>query len=720
MPASEPFEQLFRQGNALAGQGRHAEAVEWFRRALAARPNSPAAHNNLGNALADMGRLDEAIACYRRALELSPDYAEAYSDLGLALHGKGLPDEAVACYHEALRLRPDLAQAMNNLGAIRLEQGDVAEAKKLFGQALHLAPHDGTTHYNLGLALHAEGNLAEAAAALKQAVGLSPSLGQAWQTLASVLAEGGRREEAVHLYRGLLTRHPEPAPLRVNLAALLLEMGRLAEAEECCRAAVAQDARLAEAHLQLGIVLQQQGQWNQAVAAYDRAVELGAGPLASFRAATALPIICRSREEAAEARQRVGRRLAELERQGLRVDPATQPVGTLFYLAYHGEDDREIMESAARVCGAGTVGRPPTRHVRRQRVRLGLVSAHFGDHTIGHQWRGNVARLSRERFEVTLYSLDHWSDQVAASLARSADRFVALPRDLAAARRRLASEGEDVLLYPAVGMHPGAYALACVRLVPVQCAFWGHPVTTGLPTIDYFISTALAEDESAQAHYTERLARLASLGLWLEPPATFDRGAARRALGLPEDRRLYGCLQSLFKIHPDDDALAAEILRRDPEGELVLLEGNVAAWNALLRERLARSMPDALERVRFLPRVSPEGFLRLSAAVDVLLDPLHFGGGRTTYEGLAQGTPVVTLPSPYLRGRLSLAVYRQMEVLDCVAGSREEYVELALRLAEHGDFRDAVQEKILAGRGRLFEDRRAVEELEKFLLEVAS
>ena len=70
-----------------------------------------------------------------------------------------------------------------------------------------------------------------------------------------------------------------------------------------------------------------------------------------------------------------------------------------------------------------------------------------------------------------------------------ADEVVPLPQDLASCRERIQAWSLDVLVYPEIGMDPVAFFLAFARLAPVQAVWWGHPDTTGIPTIDYFISS---------------------------------------------------------------------------------------------------------------------------------------------------------------------------------------------------------------------------------------
>src|SRR5690606_22166406 len=198
--------------------------------------------------------------------------------------------------------------------------------------------------------------------------------------------------------------------------------------------------------------------------------------------------------------------------------------------------------------------------------------------------------------------------------------------------RQIADCALDIMVYPDIGMDMATFSLAFARLAPVQCVSWGHPLTTGIPTIDYFISWAGAEPDDAAAHYSERLIRLRSFPTCYTRPV-FDRRRIDRArFGLPADCRLYLCLQTLFKFHPAFDPALAAILRADPKALIVLIEGPRRRWRALLTERFCRSMPDVADRICFVPSLTNEDYLALTALGDVVLDPPVFGGGNTTLE----------------------------------------------------------------------------------------
>jgi predicted O-linked N-acetylglucosamine transferase (SPINDLY family) len=175
----------------------------------------------------------------------------------------------------------------------------------------------------------------------------------------------------------------------------------------------------------------------------------------------------------------------------------------------------------------------------------------------------------------------------------------------------------------------------------------------------------------------------------------------------------------LFKFHPDFDAVLNRIAEGDPEGRIVLVAGAREAPMAdLLRARWARSAPALRERALILPFLPHAQFMALNAHIDVLLDPVHFGGGNTMYEAMVYGTPVVVWPGRFMRGRLAAGAYRQMNVPDApIAGSLDEYAELALSLGRDPDRRSALrQSSSSAARRELFEDHAAVREFEAFLL----
>jgi len=456
----------------------------------------------------------------------------------------------------------------------------------------------------------------------------------------------------------------------------------------------------------LGVLYAAKNQPHRALHHFELAQKADPHPMNFVLGANLLPVIYDSREQVQYWRDRLTSCVNNLVESGVTIDTTDSMIPTSFYFAYQGENDRQIMQDLSKVyrgiecCeSAKASGHQPIG----KRIRVGFLSSYFCNHTIGRLNLGRVQHLSRDDFEVTVVALRSHKDRCSTDFKQAADRYIEIPRQPAQARQMIADLGLDVLVFADVGMDTLTQTLCYSRMAPIQAVTWGHPDTTGSPMMDYFISSGAAEIEGADAHYSEQLVRLANLGICYETPELAGPSRSREQLGLDPTRRVYLCPQTLFKFHPEFDQVLGQILQADPQGDLVVIASGTASWNDALRQRWLRTLPDAAQRVRFLPSIPRAVFLHLLATADVMLDPFPFCGGNTTYEALGVGTPVVTLPGRYLRGRLTSAMYQLMGITTPVASSPEEYVELAVRLATDPDFGREVRRSIVETRNVLFD-----------------
>jgi len=168
------------------------------------------------------------------------------------------------------------------------------------------------------------------------------------------------------------------------------------------------------------------------------------------------------------------------------------------------------------------------------------------------------------------------------------------------------------------------------------------------------------------------------------------------------------------------DERRACVLRRDPEGVVVVLHAVYPQVDELLARRWRRVMPDVAERILFLPRQDQLQFNNLLMLCDVLLDPFPYGGGMSSLEAFSFGVPVITLPSHFLSGRFTQAFYRRLGIEACIARDVEDYIQIAVRLASDAELNRQVREQIVAGQGGLFEVEGAVRDWERFLKSVVA
>lgn len=733
-------EQLLQLAIAHHQAGRLPEAERLYRIILQTQPRHSDANHNLGVLAIQVKQPVASLPYFKGALEANPNQGQYWLSYLDALIQAGETEAARQVLQQARQ-----RGVKNDTGALEARLGPARQdfnafsylfAEGRYKEALPLAqtmtvdfPQHGIGWKALGVVYKQLGRSAEALDSMLKAVSLLPNDAEAHSNLATVLRELGQLDSAEKSCRRALEIRPEFSEAHNNLGTTLRDLGRLDDAVMSYRRALEINPHMAEAHSNLGAVLQDLGQPDHAVMAYHRALEIKPLNLQyAIHAYLLLPAFAETLGAMVAWRERYQNGISALaDATGTLEEPGRNVNPLSFYLAYHNCNDRKVMEA---LCGLFRARLPEltiaSPHVssrrqlvaRGQRIRIGFLSEFLVEHTIGKLYLGFISHLDRSRFEVVvIHTPKSKRDNFRQHLDVRADKVLTLPSYLKGQQQAVLAEKLDVLFYPDIGMAPPTYFLAHARLAPVQVVGWGHPDTTGLDTMDYFVSAVSIEPEDAEEHYTERLIRLNRLPCYYQPWVVPARIPSRTTMGLPETGTLYGCPQSLFKFHPDFDAVLASVAEGDPAGHIVLLDGKHSIWAKQLKARWAKAAPILLERVRFLPHMPLDHFMALIAHVDVLLDPIHFGSGNTLYEAMVYGTPVVTWPGQFMRGRIVAGAYQQMGITDApIARRLEDYAPLALDFGRDQERRRALRQASLESAGReLFEDMRAVREFEIFL-----
>ncbi|CAB1064794.1 TPR domain protein, putative component of TonB system [Olavius sp. associated proteobacterium Delta 1] len=735
-------------------RGKIKPAVEMIQQAIRINPDNPVYYYSLGNTYKENGQHGNAITCYLKAIDLRPDYAEAYFDLGTAYQNLNQPDKAISAYRGALIIKPEFAEALNNVGLLLKKEGRIDEALQCFKQAVQAYPEFAVAYYNLGNLFKdcgqpdqaifnyekaliynpksagtynnlgyiylAQENLTEAINCFKKAIELDPAYAEAMHNMGNALAKNGQSKDAIGFYDRALQIRPDLPNAFNGLGNACKELERFDEAIDYFQKALKLNPRFAEAYNNLGLVYDNLGKIEEARMCYEKMLEIKPSFGLEVRMAMQLPLIYESKESMTAARRKLQLNLASLKKRGDKLkDPHCEVGTTNFGLAFHGRDEKRIRQEIASfylaVCPDLAWEAPQCKKNQEKagKIKIGMITRFLYDHTIGNLYQGLIQHLSRDKFHIVIFRFPGKSDQIAKAINAAADEVVVLPNALKKARERIGEFSLDILFYLELGMDPLTYFLAFSRLAPVQIKR-GFQITMGIPAIDYFISSNNAEPPDAQDHYFEKLIRLKRTGYYYYRPKIESSIPARQRFGLQTKDTLYLCPQSLFKLHPDFDTVIANILSRDLHGKLILLEGKHPYWKTLYLRRLNRVVPDANNRIQFLPKLTRNDFVALFLVADAVLDTIYLSGGNTSLECFAAGVPVVTWPSPLLPGRLTYGFYRQMGVSDCVARDLDDYVNIAWKLANDKKWRSQVSSKIKANSVKLFEDIEAVRELEEF------
>jgi protein O-GlcNAc transferase len=735
------------------------------------------------------GNYEDAKKIYFEILKISPEHADALHLLG-ALYLQAIPskmEEAAELVIQATEVNPDDPNYFNTLGQIYEHLGDQQKALSAYKHSVEMNEFFVTPYLNIVRSYHRSAQYAMAQAFVNSIIQNSTLVlynkdNDDTLRLYALFCDGyrlqGMNRKSASCFQDALDIWPESGLLWNLLGNTQLAMQEFGNSIYSYEQAV--NLGHEEAVVNSALMLDHQGFTQEAEAQYKHALDLlkEAGPHDTINAikvklALISPRILFSAEEVATSRGRVEREIEALihaPEEDVQIhDILSQGMGLGFYWSYHGPPSLRLRSKLSRMYVhilKNTLREdkallmappspplfyplPPALLERATKIKIGFVSRFFYRHSIGKLMEGILRHLRRDIFEVFIYVVlpKDAKDEFFASIKAHADSIVHLPHNVLLSKRTILDDDLDVLVFPEISMDPLTYLLAHFRLARKQAVWWGHPETTGIPTIDYFISMDV-EITGASAHYTERLYKLKGIGTYYADPAdalSYDmlnhthaklkliaeiirNDDSKSDAEMLSNIRIYTCAQSLFKLHPEHfDIAVAKILASDPHAHIVLFRGRIAQWTENVLRRLGENIArqsfnsgedqssNKMNRVHFIRRRQHTGFLNVLLGSDVVLDTHPFGGGVSNLEAFSVGTPVITHPDVYLRGRLTLAFYREMRL-----GSRfvrydiSEYAQLAIETANYPT--DELRRLIYDRKKLLFSNRRAVEEWERFFI----
>lgn len=635
-------------GISLQQQGQLAPAVDAFRQVLQSNPDHTDAWFQLGGTLVDLGRHDEAIAACEQVVRLQPERAEAHANLGAARHHRGQIESAIVHYRRSLELKPDHAESHNNLGAALLALDRLAEARACYEQALLHKPDYADAHYNLAQIHKMMGRLDEAIQDNQRAIELQPNYPEAHNNLGIALQNKGRLVEAVAAYHQAVQLRPSYAEALSNLGAALNELGRFDEAVVAFQAALRLRPDLVEVYNNLGSCLKDAGRLGEA--------------LACFREALA----CKPDYLAARS-------------------------NLVFTLNYDPDQDAETIYREhllwPKVCAQGIAPAPlhssESDHDRNpdRALRVGFVSSDFKRHPVAYFLLPLLTGHDRSAVEIALYAEVPAPDDMTARLRSLADEWheiSGLSDEQFAARVR--ADQIDILVD--LSGHTARHRLLtfCRKPAPLQVTYLGYPNTTGLSTIDYRITDAVADPPDEPTRHTEKLLRLPGGFCCYTPP--LEAPPVNQFPAMTTGQVTFGSLNALAKMNARVLDLWAQVLHAVPDSRLLMyrhkLTGTVRDY--FMQQWTSRGIDPQRLDLRHESRAGP-GHLSVYHEIDIALDTFPWSGHTTACEALWMGVPVVTLYGNRHASRLVSSVLTSAGLPQWIARSSEEYIRIAKNLA---------------------------------------
>lgn len=517
-----------------------------------------------GVQLHQAGNLQAAEIQYREALKLNPNSFESLHFLGIL---KAQIDEcpaAIELFNKAIVINPQNEHVYLNRGLAQYKLGNIQSALEDFLMSKKIAPQYAEAYFNIGNAYQELRDFSQAVVNYDKAISYIPSYAEAFNNRGNALQELGQHQEALKSYQRAIEITPNYAEAYFNCGTLFQVIKDFESAIKYFDRAIQLEPKSIEAYVNNGNNYDELNDINESLHYYEAALRIEPNSLEAryAMALSRIPKIYSSTQELVAARETFEAMLAELERWVKRthIKDGQKVVGTHqpFFLAYQDTDNKPLLSRYGSIC-AELMGNLqstiaiPRQHVENKKIKVGIASGYIHQHSV---WdaiiKGWVCHLDKDIFELHIFHLGEKSDdetELAKSLANSFTQGKYTIFDWASL---IQGKELDCLIYPEIGMDRLTCQLASLRIAKVQAASWGHPETSGLPTLDYYLSAELFEDATSQDYYSEKLVCLPNLGCHYQPYEIKSQVPDLVSLGIDSERPILLCPGTPYKYNPEN------------------------------------------------------------------------------------------------------------------------------------------------------------------------
>ncbi|TFW10292.1 tetratricopeptide repeat protein [Oxalobacteraceae bacterium OM1] len=643
---SASVDAALRLGQILMSNSRHREAVAHYRMVLKDVPDNPRLWCALGAAHRHLADMEEARGAYKKALDLDGDYAAAWNNLGEWWLVKGAFSEALDKFERALKIEPDLLQALNNRVALLYELGNFKDAEAAARAAIKQYPKQAELHVNLGNVLLHSGKSRAAVACFREALACDPKSPEAQWGLATLLGETQRLGETIHHIEHEIAVKGESAQRLASLAFAHQANGDLKAAETLCRKVLAMQPNNIAALLSLAACMNAKSDHRAAISLSEQALLENPDMPGIFSNiafnTTYLPDLT----------------------------PAE-------VFDYHREWSRRYEETVANRSTFALRQRDPNRQ-----LRVGYVSGDLEKHPVGFLLQDVLRHHDHSRVRVYCYSMNRKADEVTEALRSNVDEWVdALLMNDDELADRIQEDEIDILVDLSGHTAYNRLPVFARKPAPVQATWIGYFHSTGLTSIDYFITDPYTTPADTIQLFSEIPVFLPHTRFLFCPPAYAPEVAPSPLLA--NGRVCFGSFNRLEKLVDPVIAAWASILKGAPDSILLIKAGGLEsdAACAELRDRFAQHGIPA-ERLELRGRSSHYSMLVECADIDIALDTFPFNGGMTSLELLWMGVPIVTLAGDSIVARQTSAALQNIGLQELAFQNVQAYIDGAIAFAK--------------------------------------
>jgi|ETNmetMinimDraft_16_1059900.scaffolds.fasta_scaffold00055_35 predicted O-linked N-acetylglucosamine transferase (SPINDLY family) len=618
---------------------------------------------------------------YKKILKLNPNHFESNFYLGIISAQTNNFNKAKQLLNKAIQIQPNFIDAHYNLGNVQNELGEFEQAASSYQKAIEIQPNYANAHYNLGLILKKLGKFEKAISSYKKAIEINPNFIAAYNNLGIVFKELKEFERARNSYQKAIEIQPNYASAHYNLGNVQNELGEFEQAASSYQKAIEIQPNYASAYNNLGNVQNELGVFEQAASSYQKAIEIQPNYASAYHNLGFLLSNLGKYDEATQScRQAIK----------IKTDYAKAYSMLLFNLNYKTDFNPNLYLTEARKF---RINCKPKKSLsfkhqyekKPTKLRLGLISADFGNHPGGFHTLSTLRELRKKNFELIAYTTTERRDEFSYHFRPlfSKSHSIEKKKDEEVVEQ-IVKDGIHILMDLQGHSAKNRLPIFMYKSAPIQVSWLGQG-STGILEIDYFIGSPLTIPKNEENHYVEKILRLPEIEHCFTPP---DFNVAINNLpALKNNFVTFGCINKLTKVNDDVIALWSKVLSSVPNSKLFLksteLDDQKIVENT--HKRFKKNKIDKNRLILHGKSPTRKEVLETYNEIDIALDPFPFQGNTSTEEAVWMGVPVLTLKGNRFLFHFGESINSNLNMHDWIAKNYDEYVSKAIKFSSNLD-----------------------------------
>ena len=586
--------------------------------------------------LINLNKIVDAENDLKKKMLIYPNSSILFNIRGAILANKNVLDEAIINYKKSIEINANYSQAYNNLGIAFHKLNKIDTAIKNYKKALSLKKDFAEAYNNLGNAYIDFDKPKDSLQCFNNALESNPRYAEAYNGMGAANEELGNKNDALKNYQKATEIKPDYAEAYNSLGRLYSNLSKFDESLSNYKKAIQLKTNYEKAYNNLGNLLSMLGKFDEATNAYKQAIKI-------------------------------------------KPDYPKAYSNLLFNLIYKTDFDLNYYLSEAKKfrLNCKTIKKLKFTYkyeTNPKKLRVGFVSADFGNHPGGYFTLGLLRELRKKNFELVAYPTIERKDELSHHFKPLFSKWRLIKKkDDENVVKQIINDGIHILIDLQGHSAKNRLPIFIYKPAPVQVTWLGQG-STGISEIDYFIGSNYITPKDEEKHYVEKVLRLPEISQCFTPP-DFDL----KIENLPAIKNnfiTFGCVNKLAKVNDDVIALWSKILLSVPNSKL-LLKNKLLNSKEIIDTTIQRFKKQNVKKEQLIlegESKTRKELLNIYNKIDIALDPFPFQGNTTSIEALWMGVPIITLKGNRYISHFGESINSNLNMSNWIAENYADYI----------------------------------------------